>query len=202
MVESDGWFRLRWFLTGSLGAVLTAHALRYSARAHPPALAPEPSPVVAVPVAVPRSAPSPEPEMLEPVAVEPVAVEPVAAEPAEPARRTPKRTRTRDPGPRPDVAAKPAEAPAPTAPVKPAREVDDATTAEARRALRALLAKPEDGLRRARLESALERAASKLGSAEQQTIRRCITHAGFEGRAAVAAEALRQCVQRLEELRR
>ena len=61
MVESDSWFRLRWFLLGALAAVTTAFALE-PPRPEPVEVAPVPK-VFATPVATEISATESAPEV-------------------------------------------------------------------------------------------------------------------------------------------
>lgn len=57
---------------------------------------------------------------------------------------------------------------------------------------------PTDGGARTRLERSIEQAARALPDAHRVSVMRCVTQAGFEGRASVATERLARCVDRLK----
>ncbi len=190
LVESDAWFRLRWFLVGSLAAVLTAFALR--ARSTPVVAVTRPPPVTAVPRAVQVAQDTEGAKDAGSIARPSPSTGPMGA-PKGPAPRAAGRSTSRGSA-EPEAPPPPAALPAPTVP----RAVSSKDMNDVQDALTWLRRNPTDGGARTRLERSIERAARTLPDASRVSVMRCVTQAGFEGRASVATERLARCVDRLK----
>jgi hypothetical protein len=178
VIESNAWFRLRWFLIGSLVSLITVFVV-----------APKRAPLAAEPTApmvrvVPTVVPAPPSAAKTPATV---------AEDVPAARASDSRRAVIPTSPTPTIA--------PSSKVKAKADAEPPTVeglSSVRVALAELRASPRDGRRRSKLERAIEVASASLGAGPQAAIRRCVIQAGFEGRAAVAAEHLGACVASLE----
>lgn len=200
MGDSELLFRLRWFLAGSMTALLIARQLDITVRPSPASTAEAATAPSTPPTVTPRAlrrtntvreAPPSPAVQPAPAAIEPAAAETPTQRPARTTRSAPAATAP-SPADAPDAGVAVAETPSAGGAALALLDRADA-------ALRRLGRAPRDAEARARAERLLESVARALPAAQQEAAHYCLTQAGFEGNEASMVNLLQGCAQKLRE---